>query len=45
MESTGFHQAHYKSIKKLSSQTSSVSYIKRGMSISSPVAPYTKDAI
>ena len=32
MESTDFHQAHYKSTKK-PSQTSSVSYIKRGMSI------------
>ena len=33
MESTDFHQAHYKSTKKLSSQTSSVSYVKRGKSI------------
>ena len=45
MESTDFHQAHYKSTKKLSSQTSSVSYVKRGKSFFSPVAPYTKDAI
>ena len=38
MESTGFHQAHYKV------HTSIVPYIKvRGMSIFSPVAPYTKD--
>ena len=33
MESTDFHQAHYKSTKKLSSQTSSVLYVKRGKSI------------
>ena len=45
MESTGFHQAHYKSTRTFLHKHPVCHKSKEACQFFSPVAPYTKDAI